>query len=78
MASTRQEFPEIKNKVVEIVELGVESGYYGITIRFSDKTALTFTIEPSVAAFPVYADWTGGEEKIIKEYQPVRSEVSTT
>jgi len=71
-----QNFPEVKGKVIEKVELSVESDYYGISIRFQDNTALSFTIEPSVTVSPVYADWTDGEEKILKEYQPVRSMVS--
>jgi hypothetical protein len=69
-----QDFPEAKGKTVETVELSADAAYYGITIRFQDKTALTFTIESSVTTFPSYADWTGGEEKIIKEYPPVRSD----
>jgi hypothetical protein len=48
---TRQDFPETKDKIVEIVEITAEPDYYGITIRFQDKTALTFVIEPCVVAF---------------------------
>lgn len=69
-----QDFPEVKDKIVDRVELSVEPTFYGITIRFQDKTALLFKIEQSVAAFPVYEDWTSGEAKILKEYTPVRSE----
>src|SRR5262249_27261079 len=72
-----QNFPEVKGKIVEIVELSVESDYYGITIRFQDKTTLTFAIEPCLATLPVYSERTDGEEKIVKEYPPVRSEVSS-
>ena len=70
-----QNFPEVKDKIVEKVELSVESDYYGITIRFQDKTALSFVIEPCVFAFPVYEDWTSGEAKRLKEYRPIRSRV---
>jgi hypothetical protein len=69
-----QEFPEVKDKTVEMVELNVEAGYYGISIRFQDKTALTFTMESRIAAVPVYSEWSDGEEKILKQYDPVRSE----
>lgn len=71
-----QDFPEVKNKIVERVELTVESDFYSITIRFQDKTALSFVIEPCVVASPVYEDWTGGEGKTLKEYSPIRSRVS--
>jgi len=73
---TRQDFHEVKDKIVESVELFVEPTFYGITIRFQDKTALTFSIEScGVVAFPVLADWTGGEEKTLKKYTPVRSKI---
>jgi hypothetical protein len=72
---TRQDFPEVKDKVVEIVEITVEAHYYGITIRFRDKTALTLVIEPCVFAFPRYSDWTDGEENVIREYPPIRSDI---
>ncbi|HEY6348321.1 MAG TPA: hypothetical protein VI636_02825 [Candidatus Angelobacter sp.] len=70
---TRQEFPEVKGKIVEMVELTAEPDYFGISIRFDDKTGLAFSFEPCIFAVPTYADWTSGEEKFIKEYRPVRS-----
>jgi len=73
---TRQEFPEAKGKIVDRVELSADAAYYGITIRFQDKTALTFKIEQCVVAFPVYEDWTSGEEKPLKQYRPVHSKTS--
>lgn len=71
----KTEFPEVKDKIVETVELAVESGHYGISVRFQDKTSLTFVIDSCIVALPVYEDWTGGESKILKEYEPVRSEL---
>lgn len=75
---TRQAFPEVKDKIVDSVEIASEANYYGITIRFRDRTALTFSIEPSVIAFPAYSDWTGGEEKLLRQYRPVKSKVPRT
>jgi len=71
----KTQFPEVRGKIVDTVELIVEPDYYGITIRFEDKTALVFPIEPCVFTFPVLEDWTQGEAKIIKEYQAVQSVV---
>lgn len=71
----KQDFPEATDKIVEIVEVTVEPDYYGITIRFHDRTALTFALEPCVFAFPAYAQWTNGEEKVLKQYKPIRSTV---
>ena len=75
MGTAKQDFPEVKGKIIESVELDVEPSFYSIAIFFQDKTSLTFSIEPCVCTFPVYSEWPEGEEKIIKEYQPVRSVV---
>lgn len=72
---TRHDFPEAKDKIVELVELSAEPDYYGISIRFQDRTALTFAIEPCVVAFPVFSDWTSGEEHQLKRYQPILSKI---
>ena len=76
MKPENQDFPEVKGKTVETVQLSVEAGYYGISIRFQDSTSLTFSMEPCVVAFPILAEWKDGEEKILKEYEAVRSTVS--
>jgi len=73
--TTKQDFPEVKGKIVDSVELDVEASFYAISVFFQDKTSLTFSMEPCIVAFPVYSEWIEGEQKIIKEYQPARSEV---
>jgi hypothetical protein len=75
---TRHDFPEAKDKIVDIVELSAEPHYFAITIRFQDSTTLTFAIEPCVAAFPVYSDWASGDEKPLKRYQPILSNIPRT
>ena len=73
---TRQEFPEVKGKIVDLVELEIEPDFYGISIRFQDRTSLTFSMESCIFTFPLYSQWTKeGEEKIVKEYEPVRNTV---
>jgi hypothetical protein len=74
---TRQDFPEVKGKIVDSVEVVVESDYYGISVRFVDKTSLTFVMESCVFGFPIYEDWTSGEAKPLKQYRPMRSEISS-
>jgi hypothetical protein len=66
-------FPEAEGKTVQSIELIAESGYYGINVNFTDKTAMVFAIEPLVVSFPYLGDWTAGERKILKQYEPVRS-----
>ena len=76
---TKHDFPEVKGKIVDLVEFEIEPDFYGISIRFQDRTSLTFSMEPCVFTFPIYSRWTDkGEEEVIKEYQPLRSQVSTT
>ena len=76
--STRQDFPEVKDKIVDTVELSAEPDYYAVSIRFQDRTALTFAIEPCVIAFPVYEDWASVEAQVLRQYQPVISKTSRT
>lgn len=60
-------------KIVAGVELYVSSDYYYIEIRFEDKTALVFDVEPCVRVLPDLADWTTGNYKPIRRWRPVRS-----
>jgi len=66
------DFPEAVDKIVQAVEVFSDHEYHGITIRFTDQTALNFTFEPCVFTFPVYSDWTGGNETILEKYRSVR------
>jgi len=69
------EFPAVKGKTVEGVELFSDHEYYGITIRFQDKTALQFPFEIAVFAFSSLSDWKSGNERILKKYKSVRSNI---
>ena len=69
------EFPEIKGKIVDSVELFSDHEYYAISIQFQDKTALHFPLETAVFAFPRFSDWADGNETILKEYKSVRSNI---
>lgn len=68
---TRQEFSEVKGKVVDRVEFSTDPDYFAIDIRFQDKTSLAFSFESFIVAFPEYSDWSSGEQKPIKEYKPI-------
>ena len=69
------DFPETQDKIVENIEVHSDHEYYGITIRFQDKTSLNFTLETCVFTFPVLSDWTNGNQKILKKYKSVRSRI---
>lgn len=66
-------FPEAKSKIVESIEVHVTADHYSVNINFTDNTAIVLSAEPSIAIFPIYADWTTGERKILKEWEPIKS-----
>jgi hypothetical protein len=74
--STRQDFPEAKDKIIDIVEVTAEPGYNAITIRFQDGGTLTFTMEACIVTFPVVSEWQDGEEKQLKKYQAILSKLA--
>jgi hypothetical protein len=69
-------FPQARGKTVERVELDVTPEYFLIDIRFKDKTALTFDLEPYVMVYPEFANWGTGEYKPLKRWRPVHSRSS--
>ena len=69
------DFPEVSGKIVQGVEIHSDHEYYGLTIKFIDRTALNFTFETAVFAFPTLSDWEDGDEKILKKYKGVRSKI---
>lgn len=74
-SETHQKFPEVEGKTVEMVEIIAEPNYCGISVRFEDKTVLTFGLDKfALSVAPVYSQWTEGNETIIKQYKPVRIE----
>ena len=70
---TRQDFPEVKDKVVSSVEVSSETEGLGITVRFHDQTTLHFDIESCIVVSPVYAQWKKGEETVLKRWKPIQS-----
>ena len=70
---TRVRISEVKGKIVENIEIYVTSDHYSVNVNFNDKTAMVFSVEPFVAVSPYYADWTTGERKMLKEWEPIKS-----
>ena len=69
-------FPQARGKTVERVEVDVTPEYFLIDMRFEDKTALTFDLEPYVMVYPEFANWGTGEYKPLKRWPPVHSRSS--
>ena len=70
---TRQDFPEVNDKIVSSVEVVSETEGLAITVRFHDQTTLHFDIESRIVVTPVHSQWEQGEETILKEWKPIQS-----
>jgi hypothetical protein len=71
-----QAFPQAKGKIIERVELDVTPDYYIVEIRFQDKTALSFELEPCVMVYPEFTNWKSGNYRPLKRWRPVHSRSS--
>lgn len=67
------EFPQVRGRTVERVELNLDSDFRCISIRFQDSTDLTFVIEPALTFRADYSKWKDGEQKVLKRWPPVMS-----
>jgi hypothetical protein len=66
-------FPQLKGKIIADVELSLSPEYHAVDIRFEDKTALTFELQPCFQVTPELADWKTGDYKLLKRWRPVLS-----
>ena len=71
---TFYQFHDVKGKTVDFVEVFVCAGYNCVDIRFDDKTALTFAIEPAFTLETEHADWKTGDWRPIKRWPLIHSE----
>src|SRR5260221_14354496 len=66
-------FEEVKGKPLDYVEGFTASEYHSIDVRFEDKTAMHFVIDPGFTLETEYADWKTGNWRPIKRWPPIRS-----
>lgn len=67
-------FEEVKDKPVDFVEVFTSGEYHSIDVRFQDKTALHFIIDPGFILETEYADWKTGDWRPIKRWPLIHSE----
>ncbi len=67
-------FEEVKGKPVDFVEVFTAGEYHAIDVRFQDKTALHFVIDPGFTLETEYADWKTGNWRPIKRWPLIHSE----
>jgi len=67
-------FEEVKGKPVDFVEVFTAAEYHSIAVRFEDKTALHFVIDPGFIMEAELADWKTGNWRPIKRWPLIHSE----
>jgi hypothetical protein len=72
--SSYHHFPEVKGKVVELVEIDQDAN--AILILFDDNTALGFDLDSNHVVFPELSNRKKGEWKTIKQWPSIHSPIS--
>ncbi len=67
------QFPEVKGKVVERVEVST-GDMCAIGILFQDRTYLAFEIDPFLRITPDFSHWKTGNYKPLKRWRSVTSD----
>lgn len=66
-------FPQAKGKTVEEVQFSTDSEYHCITVKFEDRTSLSFRIETGFTVVADYSDWKTGNQRLLRRWGPMRS-----
>ena len=67
-------FEEVKGKLVDFVEVFTTGEYHSIDVRFQDKTALHFVINPGFSLETEYGDGKTGNWRLLKRWPLIHSE----
>ena len=67
-------FEEAQGKPLDYIEFFTAGEYHSIDVRFQDKTAMHFVIEPGFTLEIDYADWKTGNWRPIKRWPLIRSQ----
>ncbi len=67
-------FEEAQGKPLDYIEFFTAGEYHSIDVRFQDKTAMHFVIEPGFTLEPEYADFKTGNWRPIKRWPLIRSQ----
>jgi hypothetical protein len=72
--STRSHrFTDVRGKTVDFVEFYTTGGYHCLDVRFQDKTAITFSIEPGFTVEAEHANWETGDLSSLRRWPPEQS-----
>ena len=67
-------FDKLRGQTVDFVEFYTAGEYHCLDLRFQDKTALTFVIEPSFTVETEHSDWKTGNWRPIDTWPLIRSQ----
>ena len=67
------EFPQVKGKVIEKVELFTTREYHSITLGLQDRTALNLRIDPGFTLNASLQEIRAGNLDVIAEWPPIPS-----
>ena len=73
-AGQHLEFPRMKGRKVEKIEIFSDTDHHSIVIEFQDKTALDLEIEPSFTLKAVQEDFRSSEVKVLRRWPAMHSQ----
>ncbi len=68
------EFPQMKGRTVEKLELFTSADDHSVAIQFQDRTLLSLRFELGFTVSADYLDFKTGDGRVIKRWRPIRSE----
>jgi len=67
-------FDEARGKTLDFVQFYTSSGFHCLDVRFQDRTALTFEIDPYFTVEAAYTNWKTGNMRMLRQWPRVASE----
>ena len=67
------EFPQMKGRTIDKVELYTTPSYHSLTLHFQDKTALTLVIDLGFLMTARFVDAATGNERVLKRWPVIQS-----
>jgi hypothetical protein len=67
------EFPGMRGRRLEKIELITADGYHAVSIRFEGKTTLHLVIDPGFTLKANLRDWKDGNGRSLKSWPPIVS-----
>jgi hypothetical protein len=68
------QFPNMKGRTVEAIELDTSSDHHAVSVRFADKTELWLVLETGFTMRAEHVDMQTGDSRLLKRWPEIRSE----